>query len=59
MRLAVDDVLVRVVVGVVFDALHRVGFERGVILVDELVLADDHVFPFADQPVGEAGIFEG
>lgn len=54
MRLAVDDVLVRIVVGVIFDALHRVRLERGVIFVDELVLADDHVLPFADQPVGEA-----
>lgn len=55
MGLTVDDVLVRIVVGVVFDALHRVGFERGVIFVDQLVLTDDHVLPFSDQPVGEAG----
>ena len=54
MRLTVDDVLVRVVVGVVLHALHRVRFERGVILVDQLVLADDHVLPLADQPVWEA-----
>lgn len=54
MRLAVDDILVRFVVGVILDALHRVRLERGVILVDQLVLADDHVLPLADQPVGEA-----
>ena len=48
MRLAVDDVLVRVVVGVVLDALHRVGLEGVVVFVDELVLIDDHVLPAPD-----------